>query len=99
MLKSIGSLALLTAVATTLEPCGDQLPTPTPEPTPAETCIVTGCSGQVCAAEEVITTCEWTCEYGCYEYAICEVQPTGVCGWTPTDAFTECVAECQNLGQ
>jgi hypothetical protein len=31
--------------------------------TPA--CRRTGCSGQVCADQEVVTTCEWKPEYAC----------------------------------
>ncbi len=76
--------------------------TPTPEPTtpvPTTTpstgaCQVTGCSGQVCASEPVMTTCEYTCEYGCYVYAVCEEQPLGACGWTATDEFDRCIAAC-----
>ncbi len=94
ILKTVAPLALMVAMATALEPCDmPDTPTPTPTPVPLE-CIVTGCSGQVCAPEPVMTTCEWTCEYGCYQYAICEVQPTGTCGWTRTDPFEECIADC-----
>lgn len=56
-----------------------------------EGCVVTGCSGQVCAAEEVITTCLFLPEYACYRSAICEHQADGACGWTPTDEFNECL--------
>ncbi len=97
ILRTLAPMAMLVAVATTLEPCdGLTDPTPTPVPTPVvDECIVTGCSGQVCASEPVVTTCEWTCVYGCYDYAICEVQPTGVCGWTLTPEFETCAEECQ----
>lgn len=53
-------------------------------------CVVTGCSRQVCADEDVVTTCEFREEYACYESAVCERQETGECGWTETEAFTEC---------
>ncbi len=57
-------------------------------------CLVTGCSGQVCADREVVTTCEWTPAYACYgKHSTCERQPSGQCGWTPTAALTQCLAE------
>lgn len=55
------------------------------------TCVVTGCSGQVCASEEVVTTCEWMPTYACYEAAPCEVQADGECGWTPTEELLSCL--------
>lgn len=69
---------------------------PTPlleDPGTAESeCIRTGCSGQVCAAEPVVTTCEWLEEYGCYWFARCERQPGGGCGWTATEEQARCLA-------
>jgi hypothetical protein len=59
---------------------------------PAQTtCVVTGCSGQVCAAEQTITTCEWLPQYACYADATCAVQPDGHCGWTETVELTNCL--------
>lgn len=54
-------------------------------------CIITGCSSQVCADEEVITTCELRPEYQCYGYGVCERQTDGECGWSETDALRECL--------
>ena len=54
-------------------------------------CIKTGCSGQVCSDEQVITTCEWRREYGCYRSARCERQANGECGFTPTPELTACL--------
>ena len=56
-----------------------------------ERCVVTGCSGQVCAAEARITTCEYREEYACYDVAICEVQTDGRCGWTETPEIVACL--------
>lgn len=61
----------------------------------ADKCIVTGCSGQVCADREVITTCEWREEYACYRTAKCERQPDGQCGWTSTEELKTCLAKAQ----
>jgi len=54
-------------------------------------CIKTGCSGQVCSDEEVITTCEYRSEYDCYKQARCERQANGECGFTQTRELTACL--------
>ena len=56
-------------------------------------CIVTGCSSQICAEEDVITTCEYKDEYACFRTAKCERQEDGKCGWTPTDELVTCLEE------
>lgn len=57
-----------------------------------QTCYVGGCSGQICSDREgVISTCEWREEYACYQNAICERQPDGQCGWTPTPELEACL--------
>jgi hypothetical protein len=70
---------------------------PTPEKPiteiPAAPCIKTGCSGQVCSDEEVMTTCEFRAEYECYRTAKCERQATGQCGWTPTTELQACLGQ------
>jgi hypothetical protein len=54
-------------------------------------CMRTGCSGQVCSDEEVITTCEYRTEYECYKKAACERQKNGECGWTQTPELKSCL--------
>jgi hypothetical protein len=54
-------------------------------------CKKTGCSGQVCSDEEVITTCEFKKEYECYRKATCERQANGDCGFTQTAELTACL--------
>lgn len=63
-------------------------------------CLVTGCSGQVCADEPAMTTCEWLPEYACYKepFAICEKQNDDRCGWTQNDEFLACL-QCTEEGQ
>ena len=56
-------------------------------------CKITGCSGQICSDEEVMTTCEYRNEYACYKNALCERQADGKCGWTQTEELTECLQE------
>jgi len=53
-------------------------------------CVVTGCSGQICSDEEVVTTCEFKEEYACFKEAICEKQDSGECGWTETEEYNQC---------
>lgn len=63
--------------------------------TPAKSCVVGGCSAQLCTDASqgpAISTCEYRAEYGCYQSAKCEVQPTGDCGWTPTPELSACIA-------
>jgi len=55
-------------------------------------CVVTGCSGQICADGDVATTCEWTEAYACYaDHGICERDANGVCGWRPTAELEACL--------
>jgi hypothetical protein len=55
---------------------------PRPSSTPAPRtndagggCVRTGCSGHICAAEHVISTCEWLPEYACWRLARCALVP------------------------
>lgn len=72
-------------------------PSPTPTAVPVEErcgddsdCIVTGCSSQVCALRETVTTCEYRPEYGCFAYAQCKCT-AGRCGWTSSVEYDQCM--------
>ncbi len=67
----------------------EKAPTGTPEV--AKACVVSGCSGQICADEEMMSTCEFREEYACYKNAKCERQTSGKCGWTETAALRTCI--------
>ncbi len=55
-------------------------------------CFVGGCSGQLCAAEPLSSTCEWTQEYACYDDEITSCGCfEGRCGWEQTDALDACL--------
>ena len=56
-------------------------------------CVVGGCSSQLCGEEgqDLISTCEWTAKYSCYQKATCERQPSGQCGWTETPELLQCI--------
>jgi hypothetical protein len=81
------------AAPPTEEPAPAPEPAPSPEPkgTTADGCRRTGCSGQICADEDMVSTCEYRQEYACYKDAACERQPDGKCGWTPSAALTACL--------
>ena len=61
------------------------------QPPGARRCFKTGCSSQVCADRDVVTTCEFRPEYACYQKAICARQRNGECGFTQTAELTECL--------
>lgn len=57
-------------------------------------CVVSGCSGQVCADRPYVTTCEWLPEYACYQKARCgRFGPGGTCGWEPTPELLACLGD------
>ncbi|MDP6943017.1 MAG: dickkopf-related protein, partial [Myxococcota bacterium] len=61
---------------------------------PPTTCVVTGCSGQLCAPEDMVTTCDEEPWYVCYVDAECgDFSDSGGCQWKHTDAFLECLGE------
>jgi hypothetical protein len=64
-----------------------------PAKSKAVACMKTGCSGQVCSDQSVITTCEFRPEYECYHSAECAVQSDGACGFTQTQALKDCLAQ------
>lgn len=55
-------------------------------------CIKTGCSGEICADEEKMSTCDYRPEYECYKKAACERQADGNCGFTQTAEVKTCIA-------
>ncbi|WP_437781666.1 hypothetical protein [Sorangium sp. So ce1097] len=61
-------------------------------------CVVTGCSGQVCADQTVYTTCEWREEYACYgKLGVCERDASGQCGWRDTPELDACLASASDI--
>jgi hypothetical protein len=61
------------------------------ETSPSNNCFKTGCSGQICADENVFSACEFKAEYACYSDARCERQADGECGWIITDELRLCL--------
>jgi hypothetical protein len=57
-------------------------------------CLQTGCSGQLCAEDHVITTCEWLPHYACYGAAgvrCGRYGPGGSCAFEPTPELAACL--------
>lgn len=63
-----------------------------PTVVPPTTCVRTGCSGTLCAAQLMASTCEWSDYYGCYNLAVCGAT-NGSCGWIQTPDFVACLAK------
>ena len=57
----------------------------------AAACVPTGCSGQICSDQNVITDCLYLPAYACYKNAKCERQSDGACGWTDTPSLKACL--------
>ena len=58
---------------------------------PWRACRKSGCSGEVCAEEDVVTDCMFRAEFACYRDAECARQADGSCGWTQTAALKACL--------
>lgn len=57
-------------------------------------CVVSGCSGQLCAEEPMASTCEWLPQYACYRAARCgRFGPEGACAWEPTPELAACLEQ------
>ena len=82
--------------ANTQQPVSYSQPTSSPRLSD-EKCVVGGCSGQLCLQvterqeDQIVSTCEWREEYGCYRTAKCEKQSDGKCGWTKTEELNKCL--------
>lgn len=55
-------------------------------------CVISGCSGQICAPEPVTTTCEFREAYACLRETTCGCDG-GICAWDKDDQkYRECLA-------
>lgn len=72
-------------------------------PVANNSCMVGGCSSQLCGEasdmEGMVTTCEFREEYACYaKTSRCERQASGKCGWTETAELQKCLQEAGEMG-
>ena len=68
---------------------------------PPDECRPTGCNGEICANQDLASPCVTLPEFACYrDVGICEIQPWGQCGWTPTPELDECLSQfdCRATG-
>ncbi len=69
----------------------------------ASECIVTGCSGEICAPYPVSSTCVWLPEYECLQLSYCDLLTaqtgTQTCGWVQTPEYLECLENINSFGE
>ena len=59
---------------------------------PVQKCVVTGCSSEICAKEDIMGICLWQEHYICFkEHGICAENSDGKCVWTQTEALKTCM--------
>lgn len=58
---------------------------------PADGCVISGCSGELCTEVPVASPCRWEDAFGCYARAACARGPDGACGWRPSAALADCL--------
>jgi hypothetical protein len=56
-------------------------------------CKKTGCSGELCSDQDLVSDCVFSATYACYATATCERQADGQCGFTQTPALAQCLAK------
>ncbi len=56
-------------------------------------CVVSGCSGEICAAEAMDSPCVYQAWYECLQYAQCGTTADGSCGWVGDELFEQCMIE------
>lgn len=65
----------------------------------AQTCVIQGCSGELCLSQteqNFLSTCIWKAEYGCYkDYGVCEPNATGGCGWRQSNDLVTCIRQVE----
>lgn len=55
-------------------------------------CVIGGCSDELCADQPQISPCIWYDDFVCYRTATCGRQSDGTCGWISTPELTSCLA-------
>jgi hypothetical protein len=65
-------------------------------------CMITGCSGEVCAPFPVNTTCVWLPEYACLGLTTCEMLTTSdgqlTCGFVQNPEYLQCLENINGGG-
>lgn len=93
--QSAPSNVVTVLIPVTPSPSPTPSPTAMPSPIPVGVCRVTGCSGEICADQDIVSVCVWKPEYVCYRTAKCERQSDEKCGWTMTSELNACLNQYQ----
>jgi len=64
-------------------------------PPATATCHPSGCSGEICSDQDVVSNCIYKPEFACYKTATCERQANGSCGWTQTPELLSCLSKAR----
>ena len=86
-MRALSSLLLASLVA-----CMAGSPPSGPADREHGSCVIGGCSSELCSDQMLVSPCIWRDEFACYRTAQCERQPGGTCGWTATPELTSCLA-------
>lgn len=58
-------------------------------------CVVSGCSGEICAVESSASDCVWQDWFECLSFTECNLQSNSQCGFDQNEAFLECLANLE----
>jgi hypothetical protein len=62
-------------------------------------CVITGCSSEICADEEMASICIYKDEFACYQEAQCARNIQGECGWVETVELVTCIETAQQQSE
>jgi Lustrin, cysteine-rich repeated domain len=64
---------------------------------PTDSCIVSGCNGEICANEGRFSIClAPTCEQSCLSLTTCQSDGNGLCAWNAdVQQYQQCLANCK----
>lgn len=77
------------AIAIALVGCTFDAP---PRARTEDSCVIGGCSAELCADEPLFSPCIAREAFACYRDAVCARQADGACGWNQTDELLACLA-------
>lgn len=61
-------------------------------------CIVSGCSGEICGEQSMVSNCMYRPEFSCYKGATCERNKGGKCEWVESDELNKCIKDAKAQG-
>ncbi len=61
-----------------------------------DSCVVTGCNGEICSDWYEQSDCEWLAEFACLDFAVCAPDESGACAWQETGEYNACMEGIDN---